>query len=372
MGAGADREKEWLRDNVHCFLKPMLLAMLRDKPQDPIQAMITWLQNYNYDPTSALRPQPSEDSEGEAETLDLTELATRRNKGKKKLGISAEAYGEYNRLGDFTPRVVEKSAEQTQQIFAVLQKSFMFAGLEEKAREVVIAAMEVKEITPGEMVIRQGDDGNELYIVSSGRLRCFKLLPDGNERYLCNYSPGGVFGELSLLYSSPRAASIIAEEPSVLFCLDRDTFNHIVKSASIRRRERYDDFINRVELFQELEPYERGKLCDVLDVVRFRRDDFVVLEGEAGDRFFLVEEGTAVALKKNENGEMEEVFVYGPNDYFGELALLGNGIRQASIRVTSDECVLAFLTSDAFKRLLGPLEDILQRNSEKYKKYISA
>lgn len=371
MSSNVEREKAWLRDNVHCFLKPMLLSLLRHKPEDPADAMIEWLEDYRYDPTTHPRTPPSENSE--SEVLDLDELAARRNNGKKKLAISAEAYGEYNRLGEFTPRVVEKSPEQLHQIESVLQKSFMFAGLEEKAREVVIAAMEVKEVAPGEPVIRQGDDGNELYIVSIGRLRCFKGLPEEeNTRFLCSYSPGGVFGELSLLYSTPRAASVVAEEQSVLFCLDRNTFNHIVKSASIRRRERYDDFINRVEIFQELDPYERGKLCDVLDVVKFPRGEFVVREGEVGDRFFLIEEGTAVALKKNSDGEMEEVLSYGPNDYFGELALLGDGTRQASIRVTSEECVLAFITIETFKGLVGPIGAILQRNAEKYLKYTSA
>ena len=43
------------------------------------------------------------------------------------------------------------------------------------------------------------------------------------------YGPGESFGELALLYNAPRAATIIAKSDSVLFALDRETFNHIVK-----------------------------------------------------------------------------------------------------------------------------------------------
>jgi len=51
------------------------------------------------------------------------------------------------------------------------------------------------------------------------------------------YGPGESFGELALLYNAPRAATIIAKSDSVLFSLDRETFNHIVKDASQRKRD---------------------------------------------------------------------------------------------------------------------------------------
>lgn len=45
------------------------------------------------------------------------------------------------------------------------------------------------------------------------------------------YVPGEAFGELALLYNAPRAASIIAKTDAVLFSLDRQTFNNIVKDG---------------------------------------------------------------------------------------------------------------------------------------------
>ena len=64
---------------------------------------------------------------------------------------------------------------------------------------------------------------------------------------------------------------------------------------------------------------------------------------------------------------------YKSGDYFGELALLNKDcMRKASIVVTSEEAVVIYLTKRAFKRLLGPLEEVLGRKAEEYKKFENA
>lgn len=62
------------------------------------------------------------------------------------------------------------------------------------------------------------------------------------------YEPGEAFGELALLYNAPRAATIKAKTDCLLWVLDRNTFNHIVKDASMRKREKYEDFLKSVTL----------------------------------------------------------------------------------------------------------------------------
>ena len=57
------------------------------------------------------------------------------------------------------------------------------------------------------------------------------------------YFPGESFGELALLYNAPRAASIFAKENGVMWTLDRETFNNIVKEAAMKKRERYESFL---------------------------------------------------------------------------------------------------------------------------------
>merc|ERR1712039_140018 len=76
--------------------------------------------------------------------------------------------------------------------------------------------------------------------------------------------PGDVFGELALLYNCPRAASVIAVEKCILWQLDRDTFNNIVKEAAQKKRQRYDTFLAKVPLLASMDSYERSQLADAL------------------------------------------------------------------------------------------------------------
>ena len=90
-----------------------------------------------------------------------------------------------------------------------LQHSFMFQALDEKEMQIVVDAMEEKRYKQGDIVIEQGDDGSELFVVESGSLSCKKLFKGKTEpTFLKKYEPGEAFGELALLYNAPRAATI--------------------------------------------------------------------------------------------------------------------------------------------------------------------
>jgi cAMP-dependent protein kinase regulator len=60
------------------------------------------------------------------------------------------------------------------------------------------------------------------------------------------------------------------------------------------------------------------------------------------------------------------VFEFKEGDYFGEIALVRNTTRQASVKCLTPTRVL-YIERDAFKRMFGPIEDILKRNENKYK-----
>ncbi len=101
--------------------------------------------------------------------------------------------------------------------------------------------MDEHKVKAGEVVIKQGAKGDELFIVDSGTLECYKKFEEEDaEKFLKNYDPGEVFGELALLYNAPRAATIKAKTDCVLYALDRATFNHIVKDATQRKRDKYE------------------------------------------------------------------------------------------------------------------------------------
>ena len=84
-----------------------------------------------------------------------------------------------------------------------------------------------------------------------------------------------------------------------------------------------------------MDPYERQKLGDALKEEHYKQGDYVIKEGEIGDKFFIVNEGEAIATKTLVEGqEPKEVMQYKKGRYFGERALLTNEARAANIVAT--------------------------------------
>ncbi len=116
--------------------------------------------------------------------------------------------------------------------------------------------MEERQFEKGDHVITEGDKGDCLYIVSEGEFDCFKLI-NGSNQYLKTYKKGEAFGELSLMYNAPRAATIIAKSSGKVFALDRITFSTIVKQSAIKKRDLYQSVISSVSIFNELSAHEK-------------------------------------------------------------------------------------------------------------------
>jgi len=185
-------------------------------------------------------------------------LAKKKEKGPRA-SVSAEAFGTFNKKEDFKARVVQKSEEAKESIMEIIQKSFMFSGLDDNEKQIVVDAMEEKKCFKKECVIKEGDEGDCLYVVGSGTLSCTKILKGQTDpTHLKRYESGDAFGELALLYNAPRAATIFSDNECMLYALDRQTFCHIVKDAAIRKREKYEDFLKTVDLLKTMEDYERS------------------------------------------------------------------------------------------------------------------
>merc|ERR1711991_1228496 len=108
-----------------------------------------------------------------------------------------------------------------------------------RGREKVYHSMVQEEVKAGSEVIRQGEqEADKFYFVVSGDLDVFKDTGDGPEKVF-HYGPGGVFGELALMYKTPRAAPVRAVTDCVLFTVDRVTFRSVLMHETKRRRETY-------------------------------------------------------------------------------------------------------------------------------------
>ena len=114
--------------------------------------------------------------------------------------------------------------------------------------------------------------------MDSGELDCVKEFEKGKEpKFLKKYKSGDAFGELALLYNAPRAATIKCfSEECVLFALDREAFNHIVREATAKKREKYEKLMEKIELLKNVDSYEKMQLIDALKPVTFQKGEFII------------------------------------------------------------------------------------------------
>lgn len=247
----------------------------------------------------------------------------------------------------------------------------MFQNLVDDDKTTLVDTMREEIFSTNDIIIKEGDKGNSLYIVERGTFNCVKENPDGSNTLLKVYTEGEMFGELALMYNCARTATMIANgDDCSVFSLDRQTFNYIVKDNTIKRNEKYMNMLANVPILQTIDQYERAKILDACRHVEFDEGEQVIVEGEQGEEFYILLEGEAYATKclgfKKPPTVVKE---YSPGDYFGERALLHNKKRAASIIAKSKVKCLA-LERDSFNNLLGPIEHILKRNMKIYINYV--
>ena len=80
----------------------------------------------------------------------------------------------------------------------------------------------------GTMLFRQGDPGEEMFVISRGRVRLM-LMHEDHEKEIDVLGPGDFFGELSLLYGAPRTASAQVIEDATLVSIRRDVFGMMMQ-----------------------------------------------------------------------------------------------------------------------------------------------
>ncbi len=90
--------------------------------------------------------------------------------------MSAEVFGAWNKKRDFTAPRYEKSPQLIEALKKRLEQAFMFSCLNPDELSIVLDAMQNVKKHAGEVIIREGDDGDNLYVVESGVLTCTKIF----------------------------------------------------------------------------------------------------------------------------------------------------------------------------------------------------
>ena len=121
----------------------------------------------------------------------------------------------------------------------LLRQVPLFAPLELKSLERVAQQLVRIEVPAGDVLIREGDEGDRFYVIESGQ-----MTASFEGAVLRQMGPGDPFGEIALLRDVPRTATVTADEPTVVLALDRAEFLDAVTGNS-EVNNRADDMISK-------------------------------------------------------------------------------------------------------------------------------
>ncbi|CAG8701698.1 44972_t:CDS:2 [Gigaspora margarita] len=305
----------------------------------------------------------SEEELYDDEPSDLPAIPINYNRGRRT-SVSAESMAP-SQDKDYVKIFIPKTPEQRKRIEASIANNFLFKNLDEEQYKDVIDAMVEKKVEQNEEIITQGGIGDFFYVVETGTFDVYVSKNGAAPELVHHYGAGGSFGELALMYNAPRAATVVATSDAVLWALDRVTFRRILMENTSRKRRMYESFLEEVPILVSLEPYERHKIADALESLYYEDNQLVIKQGDIGNNFYLIESGEARVTKVDDDGIEHELPGLNKGEYFGELALLNNKPRAVNIRAKG-RLKVATLGKKAFVRLLGPVVDILKRNSDNY------
>ena len=256
--------------------------------------------------------------------------------------------------------VAAKKVPKSERVMATLKKSLtgnpMFSDLDDIQIHEVCECMEGVFYKAGDAVFRIGHPGDFFYVVETGE--CSVYITDAEDQAVAKYQGGEGFGELALLYDKPRSATVKASVDSRLWRVDGKTFKAVVVQSTYKKRKYFEGLLEKVPLLQSLKEGERSRIADALEEVTFPANHIIIRQNDHGDYFYFCMEGAAKVTKKDKRGTEIDVMTIADGDYFGELALLTDNPRRATIASTTVmKC--ARMHRREFTRILGPLQDIL-------------
>lgn len=198
--------------------------------------------------------------------------------------------------------VSSEMSEATRQILLDAIGGFFFLdsddGESQTHIDLFMKALEREFHNKDDYVMKEGEDGDKLYVVESGELE----VTIGGQ-FIRTLHSGALFGELALLYNAPRSATIKCVSDSVFWCLDRSVFKaiqRVARSAMVMQRS---EWLTLCPNIQKLGSVELSRLTNSLESVEFKEGEILHNFDDVVTRVLLVEKGTVKVECSPELGE---------------------------------------------------------------------
>jgi len=239
-----------------------------------------------------------------------------------------------------------ESQATVEEVLLYLKDSLLFAQLSEEVLKAVAAAMTPLAVKPETEVIRQGESGQALYMVTTGRARIEREDDFGETRIVAGIGPGDVFGEIALIDDIPRTSTVVSDVPLTLLQLERTDFERLVLdqlgAETVRTTIQVCGFLRKCDMFSGWHNQALMSIALRFKFLDVDKDEKVIDEDGENDRFFLIYEGR---FQVSRGGK--PIVTLSTGDYFGEISLLRNTPAISTVAaVEPSRCLI--LTRDEF------------------------
>jgi cAMP-dependent protein kinase regulator len=211
-------------------------------------------------------------------------------------------------------------------------------------------------------IIRQGEIGDEFYIIMTGTVRV-QLEPEDegdDPKTLVTLGPGDSFGELALLNEKPRAASCVCSSmKGECMVIRKIDFKEILGKSHVATLQARAKWLRVVPLFRSLDPKTLLVVASHMSTRSYRRHEIIVKEGAHAGSMFLLVRGRCRVFKSDDNRLLELPGLV-PGQMFGELGVILPGSTRTASVLAEDVNVRALeLSSHDFFEHLGHMQDLL-------------
>ena len=269
----------------------------------------------------------------------------------------------------FSVKSTPKSTETTDFLLSALSDNFVFDSIDTATKLQFVNVMQYQEYKEGDWVMKQGDVGDYFYILEEGEVAYLVTPPSSpdtqqepKQQQVGTGTKGSTFGELALLYNTPRAASVQALSHLKVYKIDQLTFRSLLTSNELKDRNNIISLVSKVDVFNELDDSKIHKLVDAFTTVQFANSQRIVNKGDVGNVLYIVKSGS-VKLEDIGHGNSkfdDQIFTVGMS--FGERALTTGDTRSANVTALTDDTSLLAISKNVLEEILGSL-DVACHNS---------
>jgi cAMP-dependent protein kinase regulator len=160
-------------------------------------------------------------------------------------------------------------------LLTIVQSNILFSSYALEEQMAIVDAFESRTVSPDIFVIKQGENVDHFYVVQSGILDIYVRGKDNEQNKVGNsLGPGSSFGELALMYNTPRAASIKTVVECQLWEIDRHSYRSILVYYKYLRNKQYMEFLRNVEIMNKklgdiLVESKLCSLCALINLIQY-------------------------------------------------------------------------------------------------------